>query len=103
MRSNFGYRKYSFIVFPSSCRKFFKKCKSKAIWSRFIQSFKSLSPSEKALFPEWSGLLLILITVVALFAFNVVFSLPAKDLLTEGPSIPSDNKEKALKLLFPVG
>ena len=33
---------------------------------------------------------------VALFAFNFIFSLSAKDLLTEGPSIPSDNKEKVL-------
>ena len=33
---------------------------------------------------------------VALFVFNVVFSLSAKDLLTEVPSIPSDNKENVL-------
>ena len=96
MRSNFGYRRYSFIAFPSSCRKFLKKCKSKAIWSRFIQSFKSLSPSEKALFAEWSGQLPILVNDVALFAFNAVFSLSAKDLLTEGPSISSDNKQKVV-------
>ena len=81
MRSNFGYGRYSFIVFMSSCGKLKKKkCKSKVNWSRFTQSFKSLSPSEKALFAEWSGQLPISINDVALFSFNVIFSLSAKDL-----------------------